>query len=720
METGLYIQVLGGFSVYDGARRLPEAQLKKAHRNSALVKLLAVTLGHRLHRDQVIDILWPDADLSAAANSFHQTLYGARRMLDPLASDCLRLEGGFLSLELGQEGSLRVDVDQFQSAAEAAKTSPGKAGPDLQAVQVAIDLYRGDLLPEDLYAEWLIERRESLRQTYQNLLLNLAQLHEERKEFEPAIEALQRLLGSDRSVEAAHHGLMRLYARAGKRTQAIHQYNMLKDILHKELAVEPSSETVRLYQEILAERFSDESRAEGGSVPANPAGTVLSQPVGSSIQSLHNLPRQLTSLVGREEEIAQIEKMVGERPLVTLTGPGGVGKTRLALAVAEKLLEAKAFPPDQDRKCFPDGIWLVELAPVSDPNLVRRTVAEVFGLSEEPGLTVEETLLRFLKSKQTMLVVDNCEHVIEACALLFLSMLQASPGLKILAASREPLGLLGEALLPVESLTVPASVTDNSLETIRKVKSVKLFVDRAKYRSPGFELTSHNAAAVVQIVRQLDGIPLAIELAASRVGGMDVNQIAERLGRMPYLLAGEQRGIPTRQRTLRATIDWSYQLLTEQEKRLLSRLSVFTNGWTLEAAEQVCSGGGLAEEDIAMLLGQLVHKSMVVTVFIPDCWLDEPLPGYAMRYRLLKTIHQYTQETLSASGTDAAVRDRHTDYFLQLAETIEPKLHTAERLDRTYQLHLEQDNLLKALSGALDGNPPPRAQDGARLATALS
>ncbi len=709
------IRLLGGFEVCIHGSPIPPEQWK-TRKVRALVKLLALAAGYRMRRDEIIETLWPESGPGSGANAFYQALYNTRRIFEraQVASargeeslrhempghealrhdmpQLLALKDG--SLQLAPGWDVRVDVQEFESAAGAPRRADEPA-----AYQHTLSIYRGDLLPDDPYEDWAAARRESLRSIYLNLLLKLARLHEARSEYPGAIDALLRLLASDATHEEAHRDLMRLYALTGQRQKALNQYQALKDVLYRELEIEPARETAQVYQEIRAGRIAGSApvAASESPLPARPT---------------HNLPRQLTALIGREREIAWVKKMVGERPLVTLSGPGGVGKTRLALAAVED------FIPEQAPGLFPDGVWLVELAAISDPRRVVYSVAEVFGMREEPGRAIQESLLREIRSKRALLVVDNCEHLIEACADLFHQMLRVAPGLKILAASREPLGLPGEVLLPVESLPVPGPGAEADLSALARVEAVRLFVDRAQARLPGFTLTRRNAAAVAQICRLVDGIPLAVELAASRAAGLEAGQIAERLERTFRLLGGAERGVPERQRTLRATIDWSYNLLSEEEQRLLLRLSVFRGGWTLEAAEQVCAGDGLVEEDIANLLARLVQKSMVATTFTPDYWMGDPLPGYAMRYRLLKTIEQYAQEAIGAGILPW--RDRHLDYYLRLAEAAEPKLHTGERINRVYQLHLEQDNLLSALAWALEQTPEQNGLAGARLAAALS
>jgi predicted ATPase/class 3 adenylate cyclase len=315
----------------------------------------------------------------------------------------------------------------------------------------------------------------------------------------------------------------------------------------------------------------------------------------------HNLPLNLTSFIGREREISEIKTRLGESRLFTLTGPGGTGKTRLSIQVGGELLAEQ-----------PDGVWIVELAPLADPALIPQTVAAVFGLRESPNRALIEQINDYLRAKRLLLILDNCEHLVDACARLAESLLQACPNIKIFASSREALGVRGETTYRVPSLYLPdpGQVT---AEAVLRCESVQLFVDRASAVNPNFQVTDKNAAFVAQICRRLDGIPLALELAAARARVLSVEQIAERLDDRFRLLTGGSRTVLPRQQTLRALIDWSYALLTEKEKILFRRLAVFTGGWTLEAAEEVCSEVGLDKYEILDLMTQLVDKSLTIT-----------------------------------------------------------------------------------------------------------
>jgi len=434
----------------------------------------------------------------------------------------------------------------------------------------------------------------------------------------------------------------------------------------------------------------------------------------------HNLPGQLTSFVGREKEMADVKELLaplspegrgvgGEgrsTRLLTLTGPGGTGKTRLSLQAAHELLPF-----------FPDGVWLVELASLSDPALMPQTVAAVLGVREEPDRPAIKTLADALHHKTLLLILDNCEHLIEACARLAEALLRACPNLKMLATSREALSIPGEVALRLPSLSLPDS-PGLRLDELRQSEAVRLFVDRATAVRPDFALTEANASAIAQICQQLDGLPLALELAAARVRAMTVEQIAARLDDRFRLLTGGSRTALHRQQTLQALIDWSWDLLAEAERVLLRRLSVFWNGWTLEAAEYVCAQeqgsrdtavqlsfveltpappqpstpAELESGDVLELLTRLIDKSLVIA----------EAQGGQTRYRLLETIRQYAREKLLAAGEAElkAARNRHLEFFLCVAETVEPALRRADQLEALARLEAEHDNLRAAIKWA--------------------
>ena len=617
--------LLGGFSVAteDGLVEERAWRLRKA---KALVKLLALAPERRLHRERLADLLWPDRDAEAAANNLHQVLHAARRAIGP---DALRLRDGVVALEA------QVDVDAFEAAAVHARAT-GEAAD----YESALDLHPGELLPEDRYESWADARRAALLELHGALCIELAALY---GDDAPAVAALQRALVVDPLAEPAHRALMRVYAATGRRQQALAQYQLLRQQLDAELAAEPDPETRALYRELLAPEPATDTRG--------------------------NLPHPLTSFVGRERERGEIVRLLDRVRMLTLIGPGGCGKTRLAIETLSRI------------EPLPDGIWFVELAGLTDGALVAQATALAVGVPIPAQRSAQEALAAHLAGRQTIVVLDNCEHVIDACARLAEDLLRAGPGVRVLATSREPLRCEGEVAWRVPSLA----------------EAERLFVERALAADPGF--AAGDDTTIHEIAQRLDGMPLAIELAAARVSALPLDQIAARLRDNLDVLAGGSRTARTRQQTLRATIEWSHDLLTGEERVLFRRLSVFADGFTLEAAEDVCAGGAIARRRIVDLIARLVDKSLVVAA--------------DRRFRLLDTIRHYAHERLEASGEQAVIAVRHLDWCLALAVEHDPLSAGKRRSLRT--LEEEHDNLRAALAFALRRDP----QAALRLATSL-
>lgn len=414
-----------------------------------------------------------------------------------------------------------------------------------------------------------------------------------------------------------------------------------------------------------------------------------------------NLPISLTSFIGREKEIEMVKQLIappGGGRLLTLTGAGGSGKTRLALEVAAKL-----------RDLFPDGVWFIDFAPLTDPALVPQSLLTTLGLSEQAGRSALAIVSDFLQPKRVLLILDNCEHLIQACAQLVEALLRTCPTLHILATSREALSVAGERLYLVPTLTTPDPAQAN-LATLPDYEAVRLFIERGQTVLPGFKLTGDNMHAVAQVCHQLDGIPLAVELAAARVKVLRVEQIAARLAehdQFRLLTSGSRTALP-RHQTLHALIGWSYNLLSEDERLLLQRLSVFAGGCTLEAAEAVCVGEGVEADNVLDLMTQLVNKSFVI---------GEREQGREARYRMLEIIRQFAIERLLEAGKGEQTRKQHFEFFLQRAEQIEPNVRRPHLPDYLNQLEAEHDNLRAALEWSLA--QADYGEAGLRMAGAL-
>lgn len=408
----------------------------------------------------------------------------------------------------------------------------------------------------------------------------------------------------------------------------------------------------------------------------------------------NNLPKHVTSFVGRSAELAEVKTLLGKNRLLTLLGVGGIGKTRLSLKVATDALDD-----------YPDGVWFVELAPLTDARLVPQAVASVLGVKEQVGRPLIEALVRYVKDRTLLLILDNCEHLVRACAELATQLLQSGQHAKILVSSRESLRVSGEATYSVPALALPDAGRRVTLDDLPQYEAVSLFVDRATAAQPQFRLTEHNATSVVEICKRLDGIPLAIELAAARLSALSVETIGARLeDRFRLLVGGDRIALP-RQQTLRALIDWSYDLLTEEERILFRRLAVFAGGWTLEAAVVVGAHCEIAQEDVLNLVTDLVDKSLVA------------VNGERDRYWLLETVRQYANERLVTSGDEDATRTRHLIFYVSLAETARPELNGPQQATWLGQLALERENLLSAHEWA---GRKERGDDlGLRLVTAM-
>ena len=411
----------------------------------------------------------------------------------------------------------------------------------------------------------------------------------------------------------------------------------------------------------------------------------------------NNLPCVLSPFIGRARELAEVRDLMRSARLVTLTGAGGSGKTRLALQVAAELIGTPS-----------DGVWLAELAQVTEGGQVAAVVAGVLGLSDQCGPAAFESVTEALTDQELLLVLDNCEHVIDAAAKFCDQVIRRCPRVRILATSRESLGIDGERVYRVPSLSLPPSDTENP-EELAASDAVRLFAERARTQNPGFVLDGRSARLVASICRRLDGIPLALELAAARLSSMSLAQVADRLDQRFRLLTGGSRNAMPRQQTLQATVDWSFSLLNPAERKTLTRLSVFAGGFDLEAAEQVCTTDAVDALDVMDLLGSLVDKSLIVADQTAD----------PVRYRLLETIRQYSAEELLRMTDDAAVlkiRGRHADYFLNLAETAAPALLGRGQGGWLRRLDVEWDNL-RAAFGHFQGEDRP--SDIWRLAVAL-
>ncbi len=679
MPPPIRISLLGGFSVATGDRVVSEGawRLRKA---KSLVKLLALAPERRLHRERASELLWPDRDVAAAANNLHQALYVARRALETAGLD------GAAAIELRDDALVLsdavVDAEEFERAAASASGSGDRA-----LCQSAVGLYAGELLPEDRYEDWTSARRESLREHCIGLLIELAALEEQAGDAAAAVRWLQRALVEQPLHEDAHRRLMTLFALSGRRQEALAQYQRLRQALRREFEDEPDAETRRLYQSILSGSFTAPGESEDAEAPR----PSRDSPVAPGP---NNLPLRLTSFVGRERELTEVWRLLERARLVTLTGPGGCGKTRLATEAAAGKLRG-----------FPDGVWSVDLAPLQDQSLVPDAVAETLGIQLRAGQPPATALATQLAARKLLLLLDNCEHLIDSCARLALELVRSCPDLTVLATSREPLHVPGELAWRVPSLSLPDSADEISQEELLRCEAGRLFCERAAEAAPGFDPGGANTQAIAEICTRLDGMPLALELAAARTSVLSPAQIAERLGDSLQLLAAGSRTALTRQQTLRATLAWSHDLLTHEERVLFRRLPVFSGSFALDAAEQICASEDLDELRVLDLLSRLVDKSLVAV----DHYAGQP------RYRLLETVRQFGAERLAEAGETRALERRHLDWYERFAAQHVPPLSQATTGGLAPRLDAEHGNLRSALATALRTDRPVAL----RLAVAL-
>ncbi len=627
-------------------------------------------------RERLAALFWGDSSDKQARTSLRTALAVIRRQF---GKQILRADRETVQLNPAYPHS--VDALEFASALELGSAHSRQS--EIIKLQAAVELYQGDLL-SDFYDDWIMPERENFHARYIDALLLLIQRLRARSEYDSAIAYAQKVLAADRANELAYQHLMFCYHAIGDRSTALKQFDECKRILAEELGVDPSPETLALYESIKQSDALSETR------PAH----------------LTNLPVPITSFVGRKQEMAEVKRLLLNTRLLTLTGPGGIGKTRLAKEAAFDLVHA-----------FKDGVWIVELGELMDASRVAQAIAKTLGIRDTSNQPFDQIITAALASKAVLLILDNCEHLIETCAHIVETLLSHCPDLKILATSREALDIPGETVWQVPGLGLPdweetSRVAEERLAALRQYDAVRLFADRAAASVPAFQLTNYNAFAVAQVCQRLDGIPLAIELAAARAKTLTVEQIAERLDDRFRLLTGGSRTALPRYQTLRSLIDWSYDLLSEPERALFRRLAVFAGGWTLEAAEAVCCCEQIESIRILELKARLVDKSLVL--------MEEY--NSSTRYRFLETIRQYARDKLLESEEAARTRDRHRDWFLALTEEAEIGLRTGEQLFWLNHLETEHDNLRAALDWSL-GHGESSADDaekGLRIAGALA
>jgi predicted ATPase/DNA-binding SARP family transcriptional activator len=655
------VRLLGQFEV----RRDGEPVPIPSRPAQSLLAYLVLNAGTAHRRERLAGLFWPDSGEADARSNLRHALWRVRKAIETgQPADPRYLIADDISVAFDARSNYRLDVAELQREV--------REGSADVLIEILL-LYRGELLP-GVYDEWAILERERLQAIFGQKMQRLLERLVADGRWRDILDWGERWIALGSAPEPAYRALMVAHSALGDRSRMAAVYQRCVESLRDELGVEPSQQTRTLYERLASGERRTGPPAAPGPIPSWPA-----------------------RLIGREREVAEVGRLLGETRLLTLTGPGGVGKTRLAIEAAQRLL-----------RDFPDGVFFVGLATLSEPPLVAPAIAQALGIQDAGGEPLLVTLKYYLREKRLLLLLDNFEHLL-AAAPAIAELLATCPGLRALVTSREPLHLRGEQELAVSPLALPDPEQPASPERLAGVASVDLFVQRARELRPDFALTPENAGAVGEICVQLDGLPLAIELAVARLKLFPPAALAARLESRLRLLTGGPRDAPERQRTLRATIAWSYDLLNPAEQALFRYLAVFAGGCTLAAVEEVAARGGPAGPlEVVDGVASLVDKSLVRQV---ETGSAEP------RLAMLATLREFGQERLDAAGEVEAVRRAHLGYYLALAEEGEPQLRAAGQIAWLGRLDVERDNFRAALGWALEVGEATLA---CRLAGALN
>ena len=675
----LDVRLLGRLEVCLGDATIHFPREKVAH---LLVYLL-------LHRNvpprvnQLADALWPDQSETVARANLRKRLYDLVQILPEPADGQAWFERKQSAIWWNDAAAVTVDVDEFELLCRRARLSSGErpAGEIKADLDQAIALYHGDLVP-DLADDWIVAFRERLRNHFHQALAQLLELQLAEGDLEAAQLTAEGLAEREPLREAPRRALMWLSATTGEDARALALYDAYRTLLRQSLGIEPSPATTSLADAIRAGQSLD-GWSKGG-VPTTAAGAASRRSPASTAATLsRNLPFVASSFVGREREIEEVLRHLSLSRMLTLMGAGGSGKTRLALEVAGRVQEQYA-----------DGVAWVELEAISNPEMVANEVARVLGVATSGKRPPLALIAEQLQDRAMLLVFDNCEHLVPGVSPVVEALLAAGPGIHVLATSRVKVGVDGEATWLVPPLTLPPAgeyLTEAELTTS---EAVRLFIERVRDVWPEFATPQPRLKTIGQICRQLEGIPLAIELAAARVSVLTVEDIAGRLKASFDVLRSQDRAHPDRHQTLTATIEWSHRLLTVPEQVLLSRLSVFSDGFTMSAAAAVVQGEAfgvrdvLAGEDVFDLVGRLVDKSFVTV---------DPRHTRMRRFRLLEMIRQFGRRQMAVAGEDEVLARRHAEYYVGLAEQAEPHFAGAEAEKWLSLLDAEQNDVRQAM-----------------------
>jgi predicted ATPase/DNA-binding SARP family transcriptional activator/Tfp pilus assembly protein PilF len=696
----LEVNLLGQFEVLQDGRRLTIPT-----RNAqSLFAFLILNAGQAHRREQLAGLLWPDSSEENARSNLRHELWRLRKALEPEGKTCFLVDD--LTIAFAPPCEYSLDVQRLEDV-----PLEGSRAEDLIA---AVSVYHGQLLP-GFYDDWVFAERDRLQVLFEARMARLLEILQTEGRWAAVLDWGIRWIALGEWPEPAYRALMSAYANTGELSKAVATYERFRQGLQKDLGVEPSQQTQDLYKRLKA-GGKLESQAKAPTQPAQAQGDSASASFALPRLRRPNLPKPLTSFIGREKEIRQVEQLVSRARLVTITGPGGVGKTRLAIQTASALVHQ-----------FKDGAWWVELASLfavspsknqtpagpeelAGMDLAARAVAKILHIPEAPGLPLLEGIVEHLRDQQLLLVLDNCEHLIAACAALAEYLLGNCPQVSILATSREALGVPGERAWLLPSLSLPGQEPLSDVGYIFQSEAVSLFVERTADILPGYQPGEVEAPTLAQICRRLDGIPLAIELAAARMSLLSAQEIAARLDSRFSLLTGGRRTALPRHQTLRAAIEWSYDLLDAAEQMLFRRLSVFAGSFTLEAAEAVCTDEAIRCDAVLTLLGKLVNKSLLEV----DPGLQDP--ELATHYRFLDTIRSFGRLKLEEVGETRRMRDRHAVYYVRLVEAAEPELLLQDQVRWFKLIQAENDNLRWAIEWSTESD---QAESALRLVGAL-
>ncbi|HVN56314.1 MAG TPA: tetratricopeptide repeat protein [Anaerolineaceae bacterium] len=703
----LEIRLLGQFEIVQDGKRV-NIPTRNAQ---TLFAYLVLNAGRAYRRERLAGLLWPDSSEENARSNLRHELWRLRKAIGAGNGSYFLIDD--LTIAFNPQSNFSLDVHKLENISIESNRS--------NDLIEALSNYGGDLLP-GFYEEWVLIERDRFYTLFEARIARLLQILESERRWMQILDWGMRWIALGQGSEIAYRALMSAYAGMGDLSKIAATYERLTQTLQQEQGIGPSVETQELYKRLKAGFQMDRHMEKQDSKVYQGKLTLESAASSFPIPKVRhtNLPEPMTSFIGREKEIQEVEEQVQRARFVTITGSGGVGKTRLAIQVGSALV------PN-----YRDGAWWVELASlfkietsqsanvdnlqispfsqtdkrieVAGADLVIQAVAKILRIPDTPGRPLIEEVLDHLHTKQLLLILDNCEHLIDACAYVIERVLRDSPEVSILATSREALSMPGEKAWRLPSLSLPGEERSLDSKSILQSEAVRLFIERGNELFPANQLGEADVYIIAQICRRLDGIPLAIELAAARLNLLSAQEIAARLDRRFSLLTGGHRTALPRHQTLRAAIEWSYDLLSVSEQLVFRRLSIFAGSCSMDAAEAVCSGEGIRSDEVLTLLGRLSGKSLLSVRPVSH---DTDMPT---RYYLLDTIRSFGQWKLDEAEETAMLRDRHAAYYVHLVEAAEPELLFQNQVRWFKLLQAENDNLRAAIEWSLESKQTENA-----------